>query len=83
MMRTLCQPYSTVAQAVGTLNRNWKNPDWNMSGWWFMETGNPEPSRQQIRRVRHRSTLALAVLVGLWLIICAFVLLAIWFRWEL
>jgi hypothetical protein len=47
-----------------------------------MKPENTEPPLHQIRRIRQRSRLALAMLVGLWLAICAFVLVALWLRWD-
>jgi hypothetical protein len=41
------------------------------------------PPGQQIRRIRARATLWLAFLIGLSLLICAFVFVALWFHWEL
>ena len=41
------------------------------------------PPGQQIRRIRARARLWLAFLIGLWLLICAFVFIALWFHWEL
>jgi hypothetical protein len=42
-----------------------------------------EPACKRIRRIRNRCTLALIILVCLWLIICGFVLMAMYFRWAL
>jgi hypothetical protein len=39
--------------------------------------------QREVRRIQARSALALAVLVGIWLFICAFVLMAIWMEWNL
>jgi hypothetical protein len=48
----------------------------------LMKPETTEPSSRQIRRILQRSRLALAMLVGLWLAICTFVLLALWLRWD-
>jgi hypothetical protein len=47
--------------------------------------GSPQPFPQTLRldRIRRRSSRAFTVLVTLWLSICAFVLLALWLKWEL
>jgi hypothetical protein len=37
----------------------------------------------EIRRIQARSTLALALLLGTWLLIFAFVLAAMWLKWDL
>jgi hypothetical protein len=43
----------------------------------------PPNDRREIQRIRNRAALALTLLIGFWVAICVFVLVAMWRKWEM